>query len=72
MVRIEHYEVCVLRKFLCGHWSIENELHWILDLVFGKDGKSKDHASENLTVLKKADLSTLKRREPEKKQVSSV
>jgi hypothetical protein len=61
-----------MRKFLCGHWSIENKLSWVLDLVFGEDGKWKDHASENLTVLRKADPSTLKRWEPEKRQVSSV
>jgi hypothetical protein len=42
-----------------GHWSIEKELHWILDVVFGEDGdrKRKDHAPENLNVLRKGGYS---------------
>jgi predicted transposase YbfD/YdcC len=52
-----------------GHWSIENQLHWVLDMVFGedRDRNRKDHAPENLNVLRKGTLALLKRREPEKK-----
>jgi hypothetical protein len=40
-----------------------------LDVVFGEDGdrKRKEHAPENLNVLRKGALALLKRREPEKK-----
>jgi len=32
------------------HWSIENQLHWILDVTFGEDASRvrKDNAPENL------------------------
>jgi predicted transposase YbfD/YdcC len=52
-----------------GHWPVENQLHWILDAVFGEDGdrKRKDHAPENLNVLRKAAVTVLKGRGPEKK-----
>jgi hypothetical protein len=40
-----------------------------LDAVFGEDGdwKRKDHAPENLNVLRKAAVTVLKGRKPEKK-----
>ncbi len=45
-----------------GHWSIENRLHWVLDVVFGEDAAkvSKEHAPENLNVLRKIALSLLR------------
>jgi predicted transposase YbfD/YdcC len=35
-----------------GHWSIENHLHWSLDVLFREDACQirKDHAPENLNV----------------------
>jgi predicted transposase YbfD/YdcC len=56
-------------RYLRKHWSIENELHWVLDVVFGEDGdrKRKDHAPENLNVVRKGVIALLRRREPEKK-----
>jgi len=45
-----------------GHWSIENRLHWSLDVVFGEDASrvSKGHAPENLNILRKMALSLLR------------
>ncbi|MDR1617730.1 MAG: ISAs1 family transposase [Treponema sp.] len=36
-----------------GHWSIENKLHWSLDVIFGEDAAraSKEHAPENLNIF---------------------
>lgn len=36
-----------------SHWSIENQLHWILDVNFDEDGcrARKDNAPENLAIL---------------------
>jgi predicted transposase YbfD/YdcC len=44
------------------HWSIENQLHWQLDVTFGEDGSraKKDNAPLNLNVLRKTSLALLK------------
>ena len=45
------------------HWSIENELHWSLDLTFGEDQCRirKDHAPQNMATLRKISHNLLKR-----------
>jgi predicted transposase YbfD/YdcC len=45
-----------------GHWSIENQLHWSLDVIFREDasGVTKDHGPENLNTLRKLALSLLR------------
>jgi predicted transposase YbfD/YdcC len=37
-----------------SHWSIENQMHWVLDVVFDEDRNRarKDHAAENLAILR--------------------
>ena len=49
-------------RYIRGHWSIENRLHWSLDMVFREDAAqvSKDHAPENLNILRKIALSLLR------------
>ena len=44
------------------HWSIENELHWVLDVQMKEDHcrVRKGHAPENLAVLRHIALSLLK------------
>jgi predicted transposase YbfD/YdcC len=44
------------------HWSIENQLHWPLDMTFGEDGSrtKKDNTPLNLNVLRKTSLALLK------------
>jgi predicted transposase YbfD/YdcC len=44
------------------HWSIENQLHWVLDVVFDEDGarNRKDHGPENLALLRKLALNILR------------
>lgn len=38
-----------------GHWSIENSLHWVLDIHFGEDSSTAnaDNAISNLALLRK-------------------
>ena len=38
-----------------SHWAIENQLHWVLDVVFDEDaGRTrKDNAPENLAILRR-------------------
>jgi len=45
-----------------GHWSIENQLHWSLDVLFREDACQvrKDRAPENLNILRKIALARLR------------
>ena len=45
------------------HWSIENELHWCLDVVFNEDNSTKQagNAAQNFNMITKLALSLLKR-----------
>jgi predicted transposase YbfD/YdcC len=44
------------------HWSIENKLHWQLDVTFGEDQSRirKGHADANFSILRRTALSLLK------------
>jgi predicted transposase YbfD/YdcC len=44
------------------HWGIENELHWVLDVVFDEDRarNRKDHGPANIAVLRKLALNLLR------------
>jgi predicted transposase YbfD/YdcC len=50
-----------------AHWSIENNLHWTLDVAFHEDQCRirKDHAPQNLAMIRRAALNMLKK-EPSK------
>ena len=45
-----------------SHWKIENQVHWILDIAFREDESRvrKNHAPENLAVLRHIALNLLK------------
>lgn len=45
-----------------GHWSIENNLHWVLDVAFDEDHSRvrKDNAPENMAMLRHVALNLLK------------
>ena len=45
-----------------GHWSIENGLHWVLDVVFKEDAKRlyERQAAENMAFLNRLALSLLR------------
>jgi predicted transposase YbfD/YdcC len=44
------------------HWSVENHLHWPLDIVFHEDNARtrKDYAPENLAVIRRMALDILR------------
>jgi predicted transposase YbfD/YdcC len=46
-----------------GHWGIENNLHWQLDVSFREDGcrVCRDHSPANLSVARRFALALLKR-----------
>ena len=43
------------------HWSIENNLHWVLDVAFGEDDSRihKGHAPQNMAVMRHMALNLL-------------
>lgn len=45
-----------------SHWSIENKLHWVLDMAFREDESRarKDNSAENFNVLRQIALNILK------------
>jgi len=49
-------------EIIRGHWSVENGLHWMLDVVFREDDARarKDNSPLNLNVLRKIALSILR------------
>ena len=67
----------ILSQFVSGkrfadavrsHWSIENRLHWQLDVTFQEDQcrVRKGHADANLSLLRRSSLSLLKNNKTEK------
>ncbi len=58
----------VLAAKIRGHWSVENPLHWHLDVTFREDDclVSAGHAAENLSLVRKIVL-TMMTRDPSRK-----
>jgi predicted transposase YbfD/YdcC len=45
-----------------GHWSIENQQHWVLDVQFGEDAcrTRSGHSAENLALIRRLALNGLR------------
>ena len=56
-----------------SHWSVENSLHWVLDMAFREDESRtwKDNAPENLALLNRLTLSLLKQEKTYKRGIAS-
>jgi predicted transposase YbfD/YdcC len=55
-----------------GHWSIENNLHWMLDVMFKEDKARarKDNSPLNMNILRKTALKLLSDYNPQQKRLS--
>jgi predicted transposase YbfD/YdcC len=60
-------------KYIRGHWSIENRLHWRLDVIFGEDKcrARTGNAALVLNVMRKMALKHLRSLNVEKKRFSA-
>lgn len=49
-----------------GHWGIENQQHWVLDVEFGEDAcrTRNDHSAENLALIRRVALNMLRHNGP--------
>jgi predicted transposase YbfD/YdcC len=56
------------------HWSVENSLHWRLDVVFNEDSSRirKDHAPENMALIRRMAVNLIKPRLPAKTSVKQA
>jgi predicted transposase YbfD/YdcC len=52
-----------LNSYVRAHWSVENNLHWTLDMIFREDEQRKreKHAAANFAVIRKIALNILKK-----------
>jgi predicted transposase YbfD/YdcC len=60
-----------MNKAIRSHWSIENELHWTLDVVFGEDKsrKRKKNEGENFSYIRRMALNVLKAYHGDKRSI---
>lgn len=65
-------EAATILKAARSHWGVENSLHWVLDVAMGEDDSRirKDHAPENMAVLRRIALSLLKQEKTLKRGVA--
>ena len=51
------------------HWSVENQLHWVLDVTFNEDRQRMNtkYAAQNLAVIRQSALNLLRMDQSPKK-----
>ena len=59
-------------QYIRQHWSIENQLHWVLDVTFGEDNSRKrtGNSAENFNIIFKSALTILKTEQSVKKSIN--
>ena len=62
----ERFAACVR-----GHWGIENQQHWVLDVQFGEDAcrTRNDHSAENLALIRRIALNVLRHNGPSRDSI---
>ena len=66
-------DAATLGKMIRGHWGIENEVHWCLDVGFREDESRvrTDHGAENLALLRKIALNLAKSERSHKRGIQA-
>ena len=56
-------DVAKFARAVRGHWSVEDQLHWVLDVVFGEDqSRSRaGNAAEKLAATRRLTINLLRR-----------
>ncbi len=56
-----------------SHWSVENSLHWVLDMAFDEDNCRirTDHAAENFAIFRQVALNLLKQEKTTKVSIKT-
>lgn len=59
------------RKFaewIRGHWSIENTLHYVLDVIFREDASLSDsgHSAENISLIRRLVMNIVRVVDPQR------
>lgn len=62
LTSLNYQESNKILKAIRGHWSIENTLHWTLDVIFNEDqSRIRDqNAAQNIALIRKMSVSMLK------------
>lgn len=60
-----------MAEIVRGHWSVENRLHWVLDVSFAEDQarQRKDRGAENFSRLRRIALNLLRREATKKRGI---
>lgn len=55
-------EADIFSRAIREHWSVENQLHWVLDVIFNEDRQRMNtkHAAQNLAVIRQSALNLLR------------
>lgn len=61
-----------MARTIRSHWSIENKLHWTLDMAFDEDHSRlrTGHGAENMALLRKIGLNLLKNEKTSKRSIN--
>ena len=64
-------DITSFAKAVRGHWGVENQVHWHMDVSFGEDQSRArtGHAAENLATLRRLALNLLKRETTKKRGI---
>ena len=64
-------DVAVIAEAIRAHWSMENSLHWVLDVAFNEDQARIriGYAAENMATIRKIALNAVKKNKTSKRGV---